>query len=83
MGLLPGVTRKVVLELARKMDIECRETDILPDELLTADEVLADNSMIEIMPDPRDGKIIGHGRPGEVTQKLAAASHAQVILETG
>jgi branched-chain amino acid aminotransferase len=49
-GTLPGVTRAVVLELAKSLKIPAREESLLPDCLNTADEVFATNSLIEIAP---------------------------------
>lgn len=49
-GILPGVTRAVVLELAKPLKIPLREESLLPDCLDIADEVFATNSLIEIAP---------------------------------
>ena len=83
-GLLPGVTRKVIMELVRKTDIKFLEADIQPKELMTSDEDFLSNSMIEIMPlTTIDGKKVGSGKPGVVTQKLMAAYRELVRKETG
>ncbi|MFC1703363.1 aminotransferase class IV [Candidatus Omnitrophota bacterium] len=71
-GCLSGVTRKVVLELARKERIAVKETNILPRALHNADEVLVTNSLLEIMPVTRIGKKkINKGVPGEITRLLS------------
>jgi branched-chain amino acid aminotransferase len=71
-GLLPGVTREVVLELAKKYGLNTIETDIKSEELQVAEEVFITNSMIEIMPVSKvKSKIIGSGRPGPITLKLS------------
>ncbi len=49
-GLLPGVTRAVVLELAKALKLPSCEESLLPGHLDTADEVFATNSLIEIAP---------------------------------
>ncbi len=73
-GMLPGVTREVVLALARSAGIETGEKKIALDELAAADEAFCTNSLIEIMPITRIGeRAIGPGLPGTVTQSLAAA----------
>jgi branched-chain amino acid aminotransferase len=73
-GLLPGVTRRILFELAIQEGIEVIETDIQLNGLKAGDEVFLTNSMIEIMPVTQiDGAVIGDGKPGKATQKLRAA----------
>jgi branched-chain amino acid aminotransferase group I len=73
-GILPGITRRAVLELAAQLGISATERDITPEELLTADEAFLTGSLIEVMPLTEvEGKPIGRGRPGTVTQRLIAA----------
>lgn len=81
-GLLPGVTRCIVFELAVQIGIEAIEADIITDELLRADEVFLTNSMIELMPVTRINRVVvGNGRPGQTTQKLEAAYRDMVRRE--
>jgi branched-chain amino acid aminotransferase len=56
-GILPGVTRKVVMELA-----PVRERTILREELRTADEAFLTNALIEVLP---------IGKPGPVGIRIA------------
>ncbi len=73
-GILPGITREVVLELAPSLGIKTRERKIALKELLQADEAFFTNSLIEIMPLTQvGGQNIGSGRAGAVTQRLIAA----------
>jgi branched-chain amino acid aminotransferase len=82
-GILPGITRTVVLELAAGSGLKALETDIAPVELLSAEEVFLTNSVMELMPVTKVGdKTIGSGCLGAVTRKLIAAYRSQVILET-
>ena len=70
--ILPGITRKVVLELAQKEDIEVRESDFSLDELAEMDEAFITSSTRNIVPVIRvDDIIIGNGKPGGLTLKLA------------
>lgn len=70
--ILPGITRKVVLELARKEGVEVRETDFSLNELAEMDEAFIASSTRNIVPVIRvDNIIIGNGKPGELTLKLA------------
>jgi len=74
-GILPGITRGVVLEeLAPSLGMKKIERKIALKELLQADEAFFTNSLIEIMPLTQvGGQNIGSGRAGAVTQRLIAA----------
>jgi len=70
-GILPGVTRRVVLEICSSLNmrVEERRTDL--SELLWAEEAFLTNSLMEIMPLTKlDTQRIGGGRPGTITQRL-------------
>ena len=70
-GILPGITREIVLELARQNQMETMERMVLPDEIYEADEVFLTNSLMEIMPLVQlDHHPIGNGKPGILTLKL-------------
>jgi D-alanine transaminase len=72
--ILNGITRDVVLELARSGAIPVRETAPTVRELLAADEVLITSSTREIIAVTRIGDHrIGSGRPGPVFQALYTA----------
>jgi branched-chain amino acid aminotransferase len=70
-GALPGITAKVVLQLARKLGYDARERNISAFELFTADEVFFTGTAAEIIPVREINKRkIGNGRPGPVTKRL-------------
>lgn len=70
-GILQGITRQTVLELARKEGIVTRETVLTRFDLYTADECLMTGSGAEIVPVTKiDGRTIGSGTPGEMTERL-------------
>ncbi len=70
-NVLPGITRRVVLELARSNDIPVQIKALAINDLLDADECFLTNSIMEIMPVCRiERKPIGQDRPGDLTQKL-------------
>lgn len=72
-GILPGITREVVLELASQLGINTFEQDIRLDELFQAQEAFLTNSLMEIMPLTEiDGKPVGSGKPESVTRRLMA-----------
>jgi branched-chain amino acid aminotransferase len=82
-GILPGVTRVVVFEVANQLGIRVREKNVRLEELLQADEAFITNSLIEIVPVTEvGGKIIGKGKPGPVTKRLAKAYKELVANET-
>ena len=71
--ILSGVTRTVVLELAKKDDIIIEERFIPVDVLYRADEVLLTGTTLEVLGVVQiDGRIIGSGQPGPITKTLAA-----------
>jgi branched-chain amino acid aminotransferase len=78
-GILAGVTRGLVLDLADREHIPTQEAAFGPQELMTADECFITNSTIEVMPVTIiDGKLIGNGKPGTVTAALARAYKDEV-----
>jgi len=73
-GLLPGITRGVVLELVSSLGVEAYDKKVFLDDLMVADETFLTNSLIEIMPLVEiDGHPIGNGKPGPVTQRIHKA----------
>ena len=70
-GILPGVTRKVVIEIDGKTGLNVVEGEIRPEELYGADEAFLTNSLMEVMPLVEvDKKQIGNGLPGKVTVEI-------------
>ncbi|BFU89297.1 MAG: D-alanine aminotransferase [Nitrospira sp.] len=71
--ILSGVTRTVVLELAKKDDIVIEERFIPVDLLYRADEVFLTGTTLEVLGVVQiDGKTIGSGQQGLITKTLAA-----------
>jgi D-alanine transaminase len=71
--LLPGVTRDLVLELARGAGLACAERHITRDELETADEIWICSSSREVQPVTRlDNKPVGDGVPGPLFTRMEA-----------
>lgn len=70
-GLLDGITRMIVIRLARKLNIHVEEGRYAVDELYRADECFLTNTSMEIMPVTSvDQRPIGRGKPGPLTRKL-------------
>lgn len=69
--VLPGITRHVVLDIARNMNIPYREENLKKEDVYSADEVFLTNTGIEILPvHQADSHVIGDGKPGPLTQLL-------------
>lgn len=69
--LLHGITRDVVVELAKANGLPIEERVLLAAELELADEIFISSSTMETWPvDRLDGKAIGNGEPGLVWQKI-------------
>jgi len=67
-GCLPGITREIVLEIAKKENMEIREKEIDAAELFSAQEAFFTNSLIGIMPLAfLDNKMIGGAGAGRFT----------------
>lgn len=70
-GLLPGVTRAIVLKLAKQVGMRVEERQIHPEELLRVTEMFVTSSLLEIMPVTMlDGRLIGEGYAGNWTKTL-------------
>jgi branched-chain amino acid aminotransferase len=70
-GVLPGVTRGAVLDLAGKAGFVTQELPLDPSALLSADEAFLTNAIGGVLPLVAvDGAAVGSGRPGEVTQQI-------------
>ncbi len=70
-GILEGVTRGVVLRLAREVGVPAEEAPLRPEDLEAADEVFITSTAREIVPVTRLGdRAVGAGRPGPVTRRL-------------
>jgi D-alanine transaminase len=72
--ILSGITREVALDLCRQEGIPCAEVGVLDTDLPRADEAYLTGTSDEITPVVRiDGHVIGDGKPGPITRRLAAA----------
>jgi branched-chain amino acid aminotransferase group I len=69
---LPGITRRLVIDLCRDTDIPCTERNLSLTEMYTAREVFTTGTMGELTPVIEiDGRGIGDGKPGPMTQRLS------------
>ena len=74
MGILEGVTRNSVIDLAREAGMQVEERVFTRHDLYIADEIFLTGTAAEVIPVVKvDQRVIGDGQPGKVTQKLIAA----------
>jgi branched-chain amino acid aminotransferase len=70
-GMLEGVTRRTVIEMARSLGLEVQLRALPAAELRGAEEVFISTSGGGVLPVSRvDQRLIGNGRPGPITQRL-------------
>jgi len=73
-GVLPGITRDAVLEIARTSNIKATERWVELNELIEAQEAFLTNSILELMPLVSvEGRPISTGKPGKLTGDLLFA----------
>ena len=78
-GILLGITRQVVMDLARQAGIPVAETNLTRHDVYIADESFLTGTGAEIVPVTRiDGRTIGDAKPGPITRRLLEAFHKKV-----
>lgn len=72
-GALEGVTLDAVMRLAHARGIETEYREIYPEDLYVAEECFLTGTAAEIIPVVKiEGKVVGTGKPGELTKQLLA-----------
>ena len=72
--ILSGITREVTIELCRQEGISCAEVGVLDTDIARVDEAFVTGTSDEITPVVRiDAHVVGDGKPGPITQRLAEA----------
>jgi len=75
-GILEGITRDVVIELAREAGITVRELPLTKHDVYIADECFLTGTAAEVVPVVKvDGRPIGCGVPGPITRSLSERFH--------
>ncbi|QDS88244.1 Branched-chain-amino-acid aminotransferase [Rosistilla ulvae] len=78
-GILEGITRNAVLEIAEDLGIPTREMTLTRHDLFVADECFLTGSAAEVVPVVQlDNRPIGDGKPGPITKRLLEAFHKLV-----
>ncbi|NLP36768.1 MAG: branched-chain-amino-acid transaminase [Firmicutes bacterium] len=82
LGALPGITRRVIIEEAKKAGYEVQERPFTRHELYVADECFLTGTAAEAIPVVEvDGRLIGDGKPGPVTKDLIKRFRALTGVE--
>jgi branched-chain amino acid aminotransferase len=80
-GILPGITRAHLVEIAAEIGHPVQFSAIVPADLAAADEVFISSSIREVVPVVRvDEHTVGNGRPGPITRALHEAFRARAGL---
>jgi branched-chain amino acid aminotransferase len=75
-GILEGITRDVVIDLARQAGIEVLETPLTKHDVYIADECFLTGTAAEVVPVVKvDSRPIGDGTPGPMTRDMMARFH--------
>ena len=75
-GILEGITRDAVIELARKSGMSVEEIPLTRHDIYVADECFLTGTAAEVIPVVKvDSRPIGDGKPGKITRELIEAFH--------
>ena len=76
LGALKGITRQAIIEIAAAKKIRFEEKILTRHDLFNADEVFLTGTAAEVIPVVKiDGRVIGSGKPGKVTNILLKDFH--------
>lgn len=75
-GILEGITRDAVIDLAKEANIEVREMPLTRHDVYISDECFLTGSAAEVIPVVKiDNRTIGNGKPGKITRELSERFH--------
>lgn len=81
-GALKGITRGTILDVARELEIPLRESNMTRYDVWCADECFLTGTGAEVIPVVKlDGRVIGTGKPGTITQRVLASFRRRVLTE--
>jgi branched-chain amino acid aminotransferase len=81
-GALKGITRSSIFDIGRELGVTVRESDMTRYDVWCADECFLTGSGAEVIPVVKlDGREIGTGKPGPITQQVLAAFRRRVLVE--
>jgi branched-chain amino acid aminotransferase len=81
-GALKGITRGAIFDIAAELGLPIREADLTRYDVWNADECFLTGTAAEVIPVVKlDGRVIGTGRPGAVTQRVLGSFRRRVLTE--
>jgi branched-chain amino acid aminotransferase len=81
-GALKGITRGTIFDVANEIGVPIRETNLTRYDVWCADECFLTGTGAEVIPVVKlDGREIGTGKPGPVTQQVLASFRRRVLIE--
>ncbi len=79
-GILEGVTRQAVIELAEAARLEVRQAALTKHDVYIADEMFLTGTAAEVIPVVKvDSRVIGGGQPGPITRDLMERFHKLTV----
>lgn len=79
--ILPGVTREIVIDACQRAGVDVREEPLDVDALFRAEELFITGTTTEVVPVIElDGKLVGDGSPGILTQRIADLYRAAITV---
>ena len=70
-GILEGITRGLVMELARKRSIHVEEKSLIRHDIYVADEIFATGTAAEVIPITEvERRAVADGKPGKITMLM-------------
>lgn len=81
-GALKGITRGTIFDIGKELNVPVRECDMTRYDVWCADECFLTGSGAEVIPVVKlDGRQIGNGTPGPITQQVLASFRRRVLVE--
>lgn len=81
-GALKGITRGTIFDIAAELGVPLREANMTRYDVWCADECFLTGSGAEVVPVVKlDGRVIGTGRPGDITQRVLTSFRRRVYTE--
>ena len=81
-GALKGITRSTIIDIGKVLDLPVREADMTRYDIWCADECFLTGSGAEVIPVVKlDGRVIGAGTPGPITQRIMNSFRQRVRVE--
>lgn len=81
-GALKGITRGAIVDIAKEIGVPLREVELTRYDFWTADECFLTGTAAEVVPVVKlDGREIGTGKPGPITQRVLESFRRRVLTE--